>query len=328
MMGRSRSHRATPTRPPERFEPEAGVEPFPGYKLVRLRGRGAFATVWESTSPNGEMVALKFMSSANSNSTSREIRLLQGIQKIEHPYLLRIDRVWSMPGYIIIEMDLADASLLDLFLLYAEEFGKLIEPEKILLYLGQAASALDYLNSRRHPFDGRVVGFQHSDIKPNNILLVGNEAKLADYGLATPMLGTMTPCFRQGTLDYAAPEVFQGSMSESSDQFSLAVTYHLLRTGAFPFPTPPHSPGKSFYRPPPNLAVPGTDEQQVVMKALSPSPQNRFPTCSAFIDALAQTLGIEMNRDHKQGVTARPRPTGSSVLKPPVRIPAYAPPLS
>lgn len=314
--------------PPERFVPEAGVEAFPGYKLIRLRGRGAFATVWESTSPSGELVALKFMSSANSNSTAREIRSLQGIQKLEHPYLLGIKRVWSMPGYIIIVMELADASLLDLFLLYAEEFSKPIEPEKILLYLGQAASALDFLNAKRHPFDGRIVGFQHSDIKPNNILLVGNEAKLADYGLATPMLGSTTPCFRQGTLDYAAPEVFQGSMSDSSDQFSLAVTYHLLRTGAFPFPSPPHSPGKSFHRPPPNLAVPGMEEQQIVLRALSPSPQNRFPSCSAFIDALAQTLGFELNRDHRQVVTARARSNGSSVIKSPVRIPAFAPPIS
>lgn len=302
------------------------MEPFPGYKLLRLRGRGAFATVWESTTPEGPHTALKFMSSANTNSTSREVRLLQGIQKIQHPYLLQINRVWSMPGYIVIGMDLADASLLDLFLLYAEEFNRLIEPEKILLYLGQAACALDFLNSRRHPFDGRVVGFQHSDIKPNNILLLGNEAKLADYGLATPMLGSVTPCFRQGTLDYAAPEVFQGTMSESSDQFSLAVTYHLLRTGSFPFPSPPHSPGKSFHRPPPTLALPGYEEQQVVLRALSPSPGNRFQTCSSFIDALGHTLGIEVYRDNKQVVTARLKSTGSSIIKSHVRIPALAPP--
>jgi serine/threonine protein kinase len=326
MVGRRSSHRHRIHQQPERFVPEAGVEPFPGYRLLRLRGRGAFATVWESTSPTGKPVALKFMSSANSNSTSREIRSLQGIQKLEHPYLLTIEKVWSIPGYIIIVMELADASLLDLFLLYAEEFNRPIEPEKILLYLGQAASALDFLNARRHTFDGRIVGFQHSDIKPNNILLVGNEAKLADYGLATPMLGSMTPCFRQGTLDYAAPEVFQGSMSEASDQFSLAVTYHLLRTGSFPFPPPPQSPGKSFHRPPPNLTVPNYDEQQVVLKALSPSSQNRFPNCTAFIDALAKVLGVELNRDHRQIVSAKLKSVGSSIVKLPVRIPALAPP--
>lgn len=329
MKDRSRLKRDIVSRPPDRFQPEVGAEPFPGYKLVRLRGRGAFATVWEATGPLGENIALKFMSSANAHSTSREIHSLQGIQKIEHPYLLSLQRVWSLPGYIAISMDLGEASLLDLFLLYSDDFNKLIEPEKILLYLGQAAAALDYLNARRHSFDGKVVGFQHSDIKPNNILLVGNEAKLADYGLATPMSGPITPCFRQGTLDYAAPEVFQGSMTDSSDQFSLAVTYHLLRTGAFPFPPPPHTPGRSFHRPPPNVVIDSAEETRAVLRALSPSPQNRFPTCSAFMDALAQAVGVEIVRERNQKVSVRKRVVnGSAAFAMPTRLPAVAPPVT
>ena len=327
MKDRSRYKRDVVSRPPDRFVPEAGSEPFAGYRLVRLRGRGAFATVWESTTPTGPMVALKFMSSANAQSTSREIHSLQGIQKICHPYLLEIHNVRSMPGYIVIGMDLAEASLLDLFLLYADEFNKLIEPEKILLYLSQAASALDYLNARRHAFDGKTVGFQHSDIKPNNILLFNNEAKLADYGLATPMNGPITPCFRQGTLEYAAPEVFQGSMSDTSDQFSLAVTYHLLRTGSFPFPPPPQHPGRHFHRPPPHLMLDIHEEYRAVMRALSPSPQDRFPSCSALIDALAAANGIELTRDRQQTVAARRRVGSSTTFSAATRIPA-APPLN
>ncbi|WP_168219100.1 protein kinase domain-containing protein [Limnoglobus roseus] len=308
--------------------PEAGAEPFPGYCLVRLRGRGAFATVWESTTPTGQMVALKFMSSANAHSTSREIHSLQGIQRIRHPYLLEIHNVRSMPGYIVIGMDLAEASLLDLFLLYQDEFNSLIEPEKVLQYLSQAAGALDYLNARRHAFDGKTVGFQHSDIKPNNILLLGNEAKLADYGLATPMNGPTTPCFRQGTLDYAAPEVFLGSMSDSSDQFSLAVTYHLLRTGAFPFPPPPQQPGRSFHRPPPHVILDSSDEYRAVMRALSTSPQDRFPTCSAFIDAVAAANNIELARDRQQQTVTAKRRTSTAVLfQATTRVPAGTPPL-
>ena len=99
------------------------------------------------------------------------------------------------------------------------------------------AEGLDFLNARRHIFEGGSVAFQHGDIKPNNILLVGDEAKLADYGMSTPMITAATPCYRQGTLEYAAPEIFQGTLTETSDQFSLAVTYYLLRTGAFPYPT-------------------------------------------------------------------------------------------
>jgi serine/threonine protein kinase, bacterial len=292
---------------PERFVPEAGAQPFPGYKLIRLRGKGAFATVWESTTPTGGIVALKFMSSANAGSTAREIHSLQGIQKVQHPHLLPIQKVWSVPGCIVIGMDIADASLLDLFLLYAEEFQKLLEPEKVILYLAQTALALDHLNARKHQFDGKLVGYQHSDIKLNNILLISNEAKVADYGLATPMMGSSTPCFRQGTLDYAAPEVFLGSMSDASDQFSLAVTYHLLRTGAFPFPSPPAQPSKSYLRPPADLQLPTYEERQVVARALSGAPQNRFPSCWAFIEAAAKSVGVDVAVDYSQRVSARQR---------------------
>ena len=47
--------------------------------------------------------------------------------------------------------------------------------------------ALDFLNARQHNLEGRRVGFQHSDVKPNNILIVGDVAKLTDHGLATPL---------------------------------------------------------------------------------------------------------------------------------------------
>jgi serine/threonine protein kinase, bacterial len=286
------------TRPAEQFVPEAGAEPIPGYRLQRLRGKGAFATVWECTTPTKSLVAMKFMSSANSGGvTSREVRSLQGIQKLSHPALLPIHNVWSMSNYIMIAMPLAEASLLDLFLLYAEEFTSLIELEKLLFLLGQAADAIDYLNKHQHNVDGKLAGYQHSDIKPNNILLQGEQALLADYGLATPMLGSMTPCFRQGTLDYAAPEVFQGTMSDSSDQFSLAVTYYLLRTGSFPFPPPPRSPGRSFYRPPPDLGLVRHEEQKVINRALASAPSDRFPTCAEFIRALAHINGLDIARD-------------------------------
>jgi len=282
------------TREPAPFTPEVGAEPLPGYKLKRLRGRGAFATVWEAATPGGESIAMKFLSSQNTNTTAREIRTLQGIQRLEHANLLQTRRVWSMPGYIVISMDLADASLLDLYLLYAEEFQQPVDPKQILLYLHQAAVALDYLNARSHAFEGKIVGFQHGDVKPNNILLVGDEAKLADYGLALPMNGSTTPCYRQGTLDYAAPEIFLGNMTDTSDQYSLAVTYHLLRSGAFPFPSPPQNPGKNYYRPPPDLSLLTNEEQPILARALSPAPRGRFPSCTEMIAQLLRANAMEL----------------------------------
>jgi serine/threonine protein kinase len=304
-----KSSRASDRRtslPDEPYVPEAGSEPFPGYRLLRLRGRGGFATVWEASSPSGELVALKFMSSGNGTSAVRELRSLQGIQRLSHPNLLRIRDVWSVPGNIVIAMDLADASLLDLFLLYAEEFQTPVDPTKLCLYLYKTAQALDFLNSRRHTFEGRTVGFQHGDIKPNNILLLGDEPKLADYGLATPMNGPNTPCSRAGTMEYAAPEVFQGMLTDTSDQFSLGVTYYLLRTGAFPFPPPPRVPGRSFTRPAPELAYLSAEEQPILSRALSPVPQNRYPNCVEFMNQILKALKLELVQDPIIGLMVRP----------------------
>ena len=285
---------------PVNFAPEVGCVPFPGYKLLRLRGRGGFATVWEATTPAGELVALKFMSSQNGHATSREVRSLQAIHALEHPNLLRTRQVWSMHGYIVIAMDLADASLHDLMMLYMDEFKKRIEPEKLCLYMSQTARALDFLNARQHTVDGRTVGYQHGDIKPGNVLLVGNKALLADYGLATPTSNTTTPCPRHGTLEYAAPEVFQGHLTESSDQFSLAVMYHLMRTAAFPYPAPPSAETvkRGYQRPLPDLSLLPVKEQAVVQRALSPIPQDRFRNCTDFVNALLESHKLRVGKQN------------------------------
>jgi serine/threonine protein kinase len=209
-------------------------------------------------------------------------------------------------------MDLADASLMDLLELYIEEFDRQIEPEKVCLYMFQVAQALDFLNARRHRIEGRLVGLQHGDIKPNNILLVGDSARLADYGLATPTSGPVTPCPRHGTAEFCPPEVFQGNLSEWSDQFSFAVTYHVLRTGTFPYPPPPpRDQLKHYHRPDPDLSLLSPPERPLLARALSPIPQNRFATCLDLMAALMAALEVRVERNEEGAFKIR-RNTGES----------------
>lgn len=288
---------------PGAFAFAVGAEPSPGYRLKCLRGRGGFAEVWEAESPVGPHVALKFMPSSNTSSTARELRSVQSLQALEHPYIVKTHALWSVPGYIVINMELAEATLLDLMNLYHNDLGQPLEPKTLCLYLWQVAEALDFLNARRHMRDGRKVGYQHGDVKPNNILLFGDVAKLTDHGLATPTHGPMTPCPRHGTREFSAPEVFVGQLSDWSDQFSLAVTYYALRTGTFPYPPPPPPKliSRSFTRPAPDLSGVTEPERPALLRALAPVPQERHPSCRDFMTCILKAHGLKIESGEDGG---------------------------
>jgi len=283
-----------------RIRLEVGSEPFPGLKLLQLRGRGGFAEVWEALDQHGRRIAVKFMETRNSASSVKEMRIIQAIQKLSHRYLLRINHVWSIPQYIVVAMELADGSLLDLMDAYLTEFRLPPAPELVLRYMRQAAEGLDFLNARQHQFDGRTVSFIHCDVKPSNLLLVGDTLKLADFGLATSTDGRLTAYDRAGTPDFAAPEVHGGGLADTSDQYSFAVTYYYLRTGKLPFPTPAgrFQRAYSVNRREPDLSGVRPGERWVLQRALELDPTARWPSCAAMMAALTDTFKVSGRSAH------------------------------
>jgi serine/threonine protein kinase len=95
---------------------------------------------------------------------------------------------------------------------------------------------------------------------------------------------------RAGTLDYTAPEVFQGRLSNWTDQYALAITYCMLRGGRLPFKDTPAKFDHDYVRPQPDLSMLPVKERPVVAHALSPAPQSRWPNCSEFIMQLARIV--------------------------------------
>ena len=221
-------------------------------------------------------------------STSREIQAIQAVRKLKHPGLIQIDNVLMNWGYIIVAMEVAEGSLADLLDAYKEEFNTPIVPEQVCMYLAQVADALDFLHDRNHVVEGQKIGWQHCDIKPSNMLLFGENVKLADFGLSSKMVGKRMPHRRAGTLDYAAPEVFRGELTDQTDQYALAVTYCLLRGGKVPFPDTPQKFGQSYVRPDPDLSMVSEPERPIIARALSVAPQNRWPSCTDLICSLAK----------------------------------------
>ncbi len=274
-------------------------EPIPGYRLLERLGRGGCGEVWKCEAPGGLCKAIKFVEGERSipgggaGAAVEELRAIQHIKSLRHPFILSMERVESIDGELVIVMELADASLCDLLKEHRARGAIGIPRRQLMRYLGEAADALDVMNLRH--------GLQHLDVKPGNLLLVGNHIKVADFGLVRSLADYETnhggELLSGGlTAPYAAPELFRNAISSSSDQYSLAIVYHELMTGTLPFR------GKNARQlalqhttVEPDLSGLPAQDRTAIARALSKNPAQRYPSCTEFVQALAsrQKLSAE-----------------------------------
>jgi hypothetical protein len=263
-----------------------GFEPLPGYHLVERLGRGSFGEVWKAGSPGGGQVALKFIP-LDSHAGAVERRALEFITGVRHPNLLALFGSWQIESFLMIGMELADRTLMSRY--EAARAGGLpgIPFDELVEYLEGAARGLDYLNSRRHPHPlvpDRLVSFQHRDVKPTNLFLLGDGVKVGDWGLLRMLEDALADHSGPMTPRYAAPEFFRGQTSERSDQYSLAVTAYFLRTGHVPFAD--DAPWDRCLAPPDLHRLEDARERRALERALASNPQDRWPSCRDLVGAL------------------------------------------
>jgi serine/threonine protein kinase len=214
-----------------------------------------------------------------------EIRVLRGLAELRHPNIIQLFGVFAIARYLVLAMERADGNLHALRETYKAEAGTNVPVDHALEMLDQVAEALDFLAKLQLPGVNIVSrGLQHCDIKPSNILLVGDVVKVADFGLCAVTGSRYGARGWLGTPPYAAPELFDGQGVPGTDQHALAVTWCEICYGSSVFPKRNFLDGPSGL--PIELKALRTPEVPVVTRALHPHPSARWPSCKAFIEAL------------------------------------------
>ncbi|MCI0699927.1 MAG: bifunctional serine/threonine-protein kinase/formylglycine-generating enzyme family protein [Planctomycetia bacterium] len=256
------------------------------YELVRELGRGTFGEVWLARKkPSGIEKAIKIlMQSADRESAQRELRSLELIKNLRHPYLLATEDFWVANNRVHIVMELADGTLRGRLKHYQALGQSGIPEDELFRYLAEAAEGLDFLHEQK---------IAHRDVKPDNILILHGHAKLADFGLARRQEQLVESMSFAGTPSYMAPEVWGGEGGPASDQYSLAMVYTELRQGCSPLPRrslaelmKAHQDGLFAFADAITEA-----ERTVLRRAMAKTPEARFASCAEFAEELAYTLG-------------------------------------
>lgn len=140
-------------------------------------------------------------------------------------------------------------------------------------------------------------GFLHLDIKPSNVMVTESmEVKLIDFGIAHQINGPDVG-LSIGTPAYMAPEqIERKSLGRATDVFALGVTLYELLTGRVPFSfaeTREDLFSLIIKQPIPTLQafydLDRSQEEtmnQILQRATAKNPEQRFPSCAAFMDAL------------------------------------------
>ena len=141
-------------------------------------------------------------------------------------------------------------------------------------------------------------GILHRDVKPQNVLLdPDGRYRLTDFGSARldGQVGVTTTGALTGTRDYTAPEILAGRRGDArADIYALGLTMYFGLTGELPSRRcrrlPPSDDG-SGHRP--GQVTPTVPDwlDDLVARATAPSPEDRFPTASAFDQALSRSAG-------------------------------------
>lgn len=208
------------------------------YELLECLGDGSYGWVWRAQRLADEhIVAVKIPKQQGAaNEELMEGSPLVGCEP--HPNVIRVHWMGRVPPerlWFVIEMEYFPSVTLAR-LLDGSDQGFVTSYERVLSLYQQVLSGVGYLHE---------CGMSHGDIKPQNILVSGDVAKLTDFGSsAWPEELYVRSRENGGTVLYSAPEVVGCALAGLSmdvrmvaDVYGLGVLLYQLLTASLPHDT-------------------------------------------------------------------------------------------
>ena len=288
------------------------------YRVVAAIGHGGMAKVYKGYQPLlDRYVAIKVLDprfATDEEFRARFQREAAAIARLRHPNIVQVydSGTRSLIHYMVMEYIAGDT--LKTRIRAARAMGEQLSPQEIMTVLRGVAAALDHAHARE---------IIHRDVKPANIMLRIEEIApekdssglplddttyrtfmpvLTDFGVAKIMEGVQFTGTGMtiGTPDYMAPEQGgSGQITHRADLYSLAVILYEMLTGELPFTadTPVAVLMKHMSDTPPSIRdrAPELPEAlaQVMERALAKTPEERFPSGAALVQAVEQAWNLE-----------------------------------
>ena len=283
------------------------------YRVERELGQGGMATVYLAHDLRHERdVAIKVLHPdlAAALGAERFLAEIKTTARLSHPHILPLLDSGAAEGFLFYVMPYVPGETLRTRL----ERERQLPMGDALQLAREVADALGAAHQ---------LGIIHRDVKPENILLQGGHALVADFGIALAVQSAGGARMTQtglslGTPQYMSPEQAMGerTIDARADQYALAaVTYEML-AGEPPFtgPTVQAIVAKALSeRPTPLSTLRDTvalSVEESVMRGLAKLPADRFGSVAEFAAGLREE---RINSGATRAATAAVASRGASV---------------